>query len=588
MSGVIERKNMKEPFVLNDAFKCFKEDQDKTLTPRETVDNFNARAEASGMDILQETRRVDTGRLGIPVYSSICGQDARMMTGTAKQMGKGATPVQAEASAVMELTERFSFYGFSANPANFVVDRMAGLKDRAVSFNVLAKSVADTSGQVEAVGRFFADIPLRWTAAWNITRGERVMIPFDWFFAINQFNGSCAGNCNEEALCQGICEVVERHVSCIVGRGRLVTPGIRPESADHPAVTEMRAKYQTAGVQVFLSDFTLDYGPPTVGVLAYDPVTFPDKSEIVWTAGTAPDPQKAMSRALTEAAQLGGDFNTGACFVESGLPKFKQLEEAAFITQVSPELSIRDLPDLSHDNIRVEIENCLSALADRNMDVYIIDMTDPLLKLPAFYVIIPGARFFQRAENASTGMFTAKLITENFPLDEAITRLTAMRRQVGPAYYIDFFLGQCHFQKDEPDTALTLLYRALEQDPAGQDVASIYSYIGQTLKAQEKYKEALAAVEKGLLADNERIDLLNLAGFCFFKLGEHEQAIERFAAVLEIDPSSAIDYANIAVNYRQLGDNAKAICFYQQALTIDPTIEFARQHLEAMLNKAPS
>ena len=578
---------MADKFLLRDAFKSFKEDQDKTLSPRETVETFNARAAASGLDILRETRRVDTGRLGIPVFSSICGRDARMMTGTAKQMGKGATPIQAEASAVMELTERFSFYGFSANPANFIVDCMAGLKDRAVSFDVLAASVGDTSTQVEAAGRYFTDLPLRWTRAWNLTRGERVLIPFDWFFAINQFNGSCAGNCNEEALCQGICEVIERHVSCDVGRGLFSTPGIRPESADHPAVTDMTAKYRNAGVHIFLSDLSLDSGLPTVGVLAYDPATFPASSEIVWTAGTAPDPQKAMSRALTEAAQLGGDFNTGACYVASGLPKFKNLDQAAFITKVRPETGIRNLPDLSHDNIRVEIENCLSALSARNMDVYIVDLTDPLLRLPAFYVIIPGARFFQRAKNASAGMFAAKLTAENFPPDQAISRLTDMVNMFGPTYYIYFYIGQCHLQKNDPETALALFYRALELSPPAQDTASIYSYIGQALKEQKAYREALAAVEKGLSIDDERTDLQNLAGFCHFKLGEYEQAIVHFAAILEIDPSSAIDYANIGVNYRMLGDNAKAIYFYQQALAIDPSIDFARQHLAELLSPAP-
>lgn len=578
---------MTDTFVLKDAFKAFKEDQDKTISPRETVETFNARAAASGLDILRETRRVDTGRLGIPVFSSICGRDARMMTGTAKQMGKGATPVQAEASAVMELTERFSFYGFSANPANFIVDCMAGLKERSIGFDVLAASVNDTSAQAEAAGRYFADLPLRWTWAWNLSRGERVLLPFDWFFAINQFNGSCAGNCNEEALCQGICEVIERHVSCDVGRGMFSTPGILPETADHPAVTDMTAKYRAAGVRIFLSDLTLDSGLPTVGVLAYDPATFPGESEIVWTAGTAPDPQKAMSRALTEAAQLGGDFNTGACYVASGLPKFKHLDQAAFITKIRPEVDIRDLPDLSHDNIRIEIENCLSALSVRNMDVYIVDLTDPLLRLPAFYVIIPGARFFQRAENASAGMFAAKLTAENFAPDEAVTRLSHLGNMIGSSYYIDFYTGLCHLAKSDPETALVHFYRALDLQPAAQDMASIYSYIGQALKEREQYKEALAAVEKGLAVDDERTDLLNLAGFCHFKMGEYEQAIGRFAGILAIDPSSAIDYANIGVNYRMLGNNAKAITFYQQALAIDPTIDFARQHLAELSGNTP-
>ena len=53
--------------------------------------------------------------------------------------------------------------------------------------------------------------------------------------------------------------------------------------------------------------------------------------------------------------------------------------------------------------------------------------------------------------------------------------------------------------------------------------------------------------------------------------------------MIELDPSSAIDYANIAANYRQMGDKQKAIRYYQMALTLDDTIQFAREHLQELM-----
>jgi ribosomal protein S12 methylthiotransferase accessory factor YcaO len=38
---------------------------------------------------------------------------------------------------------------------------------------------------------------------------------------INEFNGPSAGNCVEEALSQGICELVERHVSSLISTNNL-------------------------------------------------------------------------------------------------------------------------------------------------------------------------------------------------------------------------------------------------------------------------------------------------------------------------------------------------------------------------------
>ncbi len=68
-------------------------------------------------------------------------------------------------------------------------------------------------------------------------------------------------------------------------------------------------------------------------------------------------------------------------------------------------------------------------------------------------------------------------------------------------------------------------------------------------------------------------------GFCYFKLKEHEKAIKCFRRILQLDPTSAIDYANIASNYRDMGDKENAIRYYLFALELDPTIDFARENL---------
>ncbi|UCF57940.1 MAG: tetratricopeptide repeat protein, partial [Deltaproteobacteria bacterium] len=83
----------------------------------------------------------------------------------------------------------------------------------------------------------------------------------------------------------------------------------------------------------------------------------------------------------------------------------------------------------------------------------------------------------------------------------------------------------------------------------------------------------------------ERTDIHNLMGYCYFKLKEHEKAIQCFRKVLQLDPSSAIDYANIASNFRDMGDKDNAIRYYQFALALDPSIDFARENLEALQGK---
>jgi ribosomal protein S12 methylthiotransferase accessory factor len=567
---------------LKDAFKGYTLDQDKIITPEETVDRFKARLQEVNLDILERTVRIDNGRLDIPVYFSVCGKDAVDVIGTKKQMGKGSTPQQSEASAVMELAERFSFFSFCKNPKNFFIEEYRNVKDAAVPFELIALSVHDGSEEVERARDFFSRIPLQWTWAYNMTTREEMLVPFNWFYAINEFNGPSAGNCAEEALIQGICEIVERHVSSLISRDKRKTPSIAMDSIADPVALDMVRKYQKAGVKLFITDFTLDTGIPSIGALAYDPGTFPERSEIVWTAGTTPSPHKALIRALTEVAQLAGDFNTGSNYVASGLPKFRNLAEAGFVIHTEKEVPISELPDLSHQNIKVEVESCIHALSRRGMQVLVVDVMHPRLQIPAFYTIIPGAHFRERAVGTSLAMFSAKLIGQSADPIWAVGELEKMDKSLPGKYYVKFYLGSSHLSMDEPAKALRLFEEALDLEPKEEDIPSIYSYIGLCLKDLEQYRNAISSFEKAEKYDRERTDIYNLMGFCYYKLKEHEKAIDCFRRVLELDPSSAIDYANIASNYREMGDKEKAIRYYRFALELDPSIGFARDSLSKL------
>jgi ribosomal protein S12 methylthiotransferase accessory factor len=573
---------MADRIELQNALKDYTLDQDKIISPAETVSRFRERLKKIDLDILEKTERIDNGRLNIPVYFSMCGKDAAATIGSRKQMGKGGTPQQAEASAVMELAERFSFFSFSKDPDNFLMATYKDVKDRALGFDAIAKSVHDDSSDLDITQNFFENLPMKWARAYNLTRDKTVWVPFDWFFAINEFNGPSAGNCREEAICQGICEVVERHVSSLISQNRTSVPLIRTESAGDPLVIEMLEKYRSAGIRLFLSDFSMGLGIPTVGVLAYDPQTFPQSSEIVWTAGTTPHPEKALSRALTETAQLAGDFNSNANYVASGLPKFTRLSETAFITETQQQIDMSELPDLSDNNIKTEIENCVAALDASGLDVLLIETTHPLLQIPAFYTIVPGAHFRERAVGTSVGMFSAKLITETQDPHQAYTTLLDFDRMLPERYYLNFYLGTCLLDMGKNQEAISHLKKALALDPPKQDIPSICSYMGVGFKEMGEYHQALDILRQGEALDPERTDIYNLMGFCHFKLKEHEKAIADFQRVLALNPGSAIDYANIGSNYREMGDKESAIAFYEIALTIDPSIGFARESLDRL------
>ncbi len=222
----------KEKIVFKSCKKAFREDLDKASKPEDTLKRFYRQIKNLDFNLVNEVKRIDNGRLGIPVYFSVCSEHASRVTGTRKQMGKGTSAVQAETSACMELVERFSFFHFKSQKDNFIEGDYHQLQEAGypvLDVSYLLQSVHDEKTSPEQLLNLLEGIPLQWTWATNITEEKLVLVPFTWFYTINEFNGPSAGNTPEEAVLQGICELIERDVCSRISSGEIKTPSIDPE-----------------------------------------------------------------------------------------------------------------------------------------------------------------------------------------------------------------------------------------------------------------------------------------------------------------------------------------------------------------------
>ncbi len=573
---------------LQNCFKNYTYDQDKACSPVQTVERFYTRLKAVHLDILREVKRIDTGRLGIPIYFSVCGKDAVEIIGTKKQMGKGSTPEQSQASACMELAERLSFFSFVKNPNNFLVGDYSSLRAAGyplLPLTSLLHSVHDSRHSPEQLEALLEGLPLRWTWARNLSQDEDVLVPFSWFYAINEFNGPCAGNTIEEAMLQGICEIVERHVCALIDQQKIRTPAIDLNSVTDPVARSLIEKFQAQGIQLALNDFSLDTGIPSIGALAWDPATFPTKSELVYTAGTTPCPVKALIRALTEVAQLAGDFESASNYVASGLPKPLSFEEVEYIIHSGTSISLQQLPDLRAEDMLQEINNCLAALRKNHFEVLAINTMHPQLQIPAAYTIIPGAHFRERATSGDAALFVAKLAADLLDPIRLEEKLRTMQQHLSGAYYVEFYRGRNLYDQGQIEPALPFFQKALNLHPHEEDKPYLYSYIGSCLRDLGRFEEAVPILEQGLSCDEERPDIHNTLGVCHFKAQRFEQAVHHFQRAVQLNPVSAIDYANLALNLQRLGRKEEAISNYQIALGQDAGIGFAAENLALLLTE---
>jgi ribosomal protein S12 methylthiotransferase accessory factor len=569
------------PITLKDCYKTYRHDQDKVRSPEATLSWARQRLQQVNLRILAQTLRIDSGRLGIPVYLSLCAEDATRYIGAKKQMGKGSTPAQAEASAVMELMERFSFFSF-IQQGHFPLRPYREVAQHAVPAAALKLSLHDETTALATCEQFLQDLPLRWAAATNLTRGRQQWVPIDWFYLINEYNGPAAGNTLEEAILQGLCEVVERHVGSIISHAQRPTPVIDPVSLRDPAAIDLVRKFQAQGIQLFLRDFSLDTGIPSVGALAYDPGTFPQRSEIVFTAGTTSDPEKSLCRALTEIAQLAGDFESQTSYRPT-LPKYPTLEAASYLmTGASRTIPISKLPNLAHDNLKVEIDRCVAALAGIGLEVLVIDVTHPELGIPAVYTIVPGAHFLDHTRNTDFAQHAARTMLRSLPPDQLHREMQRLHESFGARYDLTFFLAHSLELQAQPETALEFFQQALREHPDPQEIASIYVHIGACHKDLGRYPQALTALAVAEQHNDELKEIYNLRGFCYYQLKQHELSMAAFERAIELDPGSAIDYANIGSNLRELGHLEEALRLYRMALELDPDSEFARANVEKL------
>lgn len=148
-----------------------------------------------------------------------------------------------------------------------------------------------------------------------------------------------------------------------------------------------------------------------------------------------------------------------------------------------------------------------------------------------------------------------------------------------------FYLGLAWLGRGNPEKALAFFLEALSLGPSAEDLFHVLFYVAHALKELGRYEDALEYLLRAESMGQAQKEVMNLAGFCHFKLGRYDEAIECFRTCLEKDPKSAIDWANIGSCLRDKGDRQGAIAMYRKALSLDPGIEFARENLARLTSE---
>jgi len=383
-------------FILRKALKSYSFGQDKVINPSETIRNAMYALRNSKRPIFLKTEKIDhLDRLGIPVFISKIGAKQSWKGTNESYWGKGANVIQSKASAVMEAIERVSCTGFIRNENNYKVQGLSKINRS----NVLKELVLSLPGIYRKNVSFIKDLkksPLRYTSAFSLTENKNILFPLEWFSCTT--NGFAAGNSIEEATLQGLCEVIERHaITTIVGK-KVLTPEINIDSINNDIAKDMIMKFKNAGVTLYIKDFSLGLGIPTVAVIAHDQKTPHNGIIVNCAAGTSLNRDTALIRALTEVAQgrtqilyrtLGQIKEKQPIKIrfQSRFPTYKK--PAKFLVISKRKIDFSEMPTYSNKDFKKEIEMAVVLLKKVGFRVIVTDVTHKDLKIPTVIVTIP-------------------------------------------------------------------------------------------------------------------------------------------------------------------------------------------------------
>jgi YcaO-like protein with predicted kinase domain len=261
-------------------------------SPEETIAWITPKLPAAGITRVADITGLDA--IGIPVWQAV-RPAARTL---AVSQGKGYTPQLAKASAMMEAIELWH------------AEQRPEVMRLATPRQIAGDLPYDPGNLPMAYGSFFhPDLPIEWVLASvaGSTDGQ-TWLPVDLVYldAVvrpqlkppvfdSTSNGLASGNSRDEAALHGLLELIERDS---LASARSVREAVEPAAvAGYPSVLVDR--YRAAAVELHIEAVRNRFELP-----CYEATIFSESfPEVFQGAGCHLDPDVALSRALTEAAQ---------------------------------------------------------------------------------------------------------------------------------------------------------------------------------------------------------------------------------------------------------------------------------------------
>jgi ribosomal protein S12 methylthiotransferase accessory factor len=207
-------------------------------------------------------------------------------------------------------------------------------------------------------------------------------------FAIGNSNGCAAGNTLEEAILQGLFELIERDSAAIWWYNQLQRKEVDLSSFQNRYFEKSAQWLKAKGREIWVLDLTFDLEVP-----AFAAISTKDGQQLLMGLGAHLDPEIAISRAISELFQTVGAKNKE--FV-SALKLTETQERAAYFYPKGPKKTKKDYIEYRPPTVQQALLDVIEPLQRKNLEVFILNQTRAEIGLPVVRTVVPGLRHFWR------------------------------------------------------------------------------------------------------------------------------------------------------------------------------------------------
>ena len=393
----------------------------KEVTPEETVKKLKGLLEKLGIEVVEKWSNessVGTYSLRVCIKGTDIGQN-----------GKGMTKEFAMASGYAEFFERMQNGMFrfrmekptteipfvnAPDEKHLTVKEALNIDETGKIKNSFFENIVKQNGKENSIAeeqaQFIKKIlneksnlvekeEYNYLPYYSVKNKDLEYVPDRLFSYLFDTNGMCAGNSKEEALIEGLSEILERYVGVKIFKEKVTLPEIPNTYIEKfPKVKKMVDKLKQSTEYYFrLVDCSFGGKYPVAGLYIIEKNT----GKFGFKMGAHPDYGIAMERCFTEAAQGRDiyeyaetclfDFYSGEDSKNRNLSEFIFSDLTAVPFQVIGEKSdfeFTEMPDVSELDNKTLLKKLVGIILEEGKDILVRDVST--LGFPAFSIAIPG------------------------------------------------------------------------------------------------------------------------------------------------------------------------------------------------------